>query len=528
MSAQVSGLTSRLPAGLAGIACASLGLWLGFPSDLPSLPLLCLLYPAGLALLSRHARSWRSALLWGWAAGIPGHFAALYWLALPLSQVGGLPLLAAVPLALLVCCGLSIQCAVFTLFCWRFWQPRLLSSGLAMGLAWHLAEHGFALAFGFPWLPLAGALAAQPLLVQTAGFAGAFLTSGFWAMAALLAAGSMLGGGLRSAGAAAVLALVLAGYGWHALAKAPFEAAPTGPGSFPVLMVEGNIDQNQKWGEAYQQSTVDAYTSLTERACAEARVAGAADLDQGLIVWPETAMPFDVTRSRHAGRIQACVLACGMPLVTGEPGLEITRQGKRVYNRTQLISAEGYPAGHYDKEHLVPFGEYVPPFLNWEFLAPLLQEVGAYTPGRSATPLRTGRLVMGALVCYEGIFPWLAQARAAQGANLLLDISNDGWFGATPAPRQHLYLTSLRCIEQKRWLVRGTNTGISAVVDANGRIAFAGDQFKAQALWARARTESAPSLYAAAHPFIPPLSCALLGLLLWRQYRKTERHASAE
>ena len=135
---------------------------------------------------------------------------------------------------------------------------------------------------------------------------------------------------------------------------------------------------------------------------------------------------------------------------------------------------------------------------------------------------------MGALVCYEGIFPWLAQARAAQGANLLLDISNDGWFGATPAPRQHLYLTSLRCIEQKRWLVRGTNTGISAVVDANGRIAFAGDQFKAQALWARARTDSAPSLYAAAHPFIPPLSCALLGLLLWRQYRKTERHASAE
>ena len=77
MSAQASGFTSTLPAGLAGIVCASLGLWLGFPSDLPSLPLLCLLYPAGLALLSRHARSWRSALLWGWAAGIPGHFAPI-------------------------------------------------------------------------------------------------------------------------------------------------------------------------------------------------------------------------------------------------------------------------------------------------------------------------------------------------------------------------------------------------------------------------------------------------------------------
>ena len=91
------------------MALASLGLWLGFPSDAPSMPLLALLYPAGLALLSRHAQSWRSAMLWGWAAGIPGHFAALYWLALPLSQVGGLPLPAAVPLALLVCCGLSIQ-----------------------------------------------------------------------------------------------------------------------------------------------------------------------------------------------------------------------------------------------------------------------------------------------------------------------------------------------------------------------------------------------------------------------------------
>lgn len=140
-------------------------------------------------------------------------------------------------------------------------------------------------------------------------------------------------------------------------------------------------------------------------------------------------------------------------------------QGERVYNRALLILKNGVYGGSYDKEHLVPFGEYVPTILQWDLLSGLLQDVGAYTAGNGSGPLRTDNLAIGTLICYEGIFPWLAQARTAEGANVLVDISNDGWFGDTPAPRQHMYLTALRALEQNRWLVRGTNTGISCVVD---------------------------------------------------------------
>ena len=184
--------------------------------------------------------------------------------------------------------------------------------------------------------------------------------------------------------------------------------------------------------------------------------------------------------------------------------------------------------------HLVPFGEYVPSWLDWDFLAALLQEVGTYTPGKSAEPLRNGRLALGMLICYEGVFPWLAQERVAKGANILVDISNDGWFGATPAPRQHLYLTALRAIEQRRWILRGTNTGISAVIDHRGRPVVSGGQFRQQWLWGRARLMDGVSLYHRLAPLIPPFGLLLCMAVLFapamRSTSNTTRpqHAATE
>lgn len=133
--------------------------------------------------------------------------------------------------------------------------------------------------------------------------------------------------------------------------------------------------------------------------------------------------------------------------------------------------------------------------------------MGVYTEGTTTAPLHYRNLALGMLICYEGIFPWLAQDRAAQGANILVDISNDGWFGATPAARQHLYLTALRALEQNRWLLRGTNTGISAVVDPRGRLTLRGGQFRAQALWARAGLQTAPQPLPSPGPWLLPAVC---------------------
>lgn len=131
----------------------------------------------------------------------------------------------------------------------------------------------------------------------------------------------------------------------------------------------------------------------------------------------------------------------------------------------------------YDKEHLVPFGEYMP-LAGILPLQKLVSGVGDFVPGQNSKALKSGDLALGVLVCYEAIFAGLAQDRVSQGANLLVNISNDAWFGDTSAPHQHLQLAALRAIEQGRYLVRSTNTGISAFIDPLGRIKVAGPQFK--------------------------------------------------
>lgn len=170
-----------------------------------------------------------------------------------------------------------------------------------------------------------------------------------------------------------------------------------------------------------------------------------------LVVWPETALPFFFENNPLlAPKVRELAARSQTPLLLGAPGME-RRPGVRepdIYNRAFLLGPDGRTLAHYDKEHLVPFGEYLPSWLNWKFLEALLQGVGVYTEGTTTAPLHYRNLALGMLICYEGIFPWLAQDRAAQGANILVDISNDGWFGATPAARQHLYLTALRALDR--------------------------------------------------------------------------------
>ena len=312
-------------------------------------------------------------------------------------------------------------------------------------------------------------------------------------------------------GTGLLLAALLLGYGAWRLHTTPLEADPRGDDSVAVLFAEGNIDQNQKWVPVYQRRTVETYLRLTQAELA--RHPG----ENPLIVWPETALPFNFDNN---GILSALVRNLARqsqsPLLTGVPGFQYDAAGNmQVFNRALLLDPSGNTAGHYDKEHLVPFGEYVPEWLNWNFLADLLQEVGVYTPGRSAAPLVHGDLRLGMLICYEAVFPWLAQARVEHGANVLVDISNDGWFGRSPAALQHLYLASLRAVEQGRWLLRGTNTGISAIIDARGRVTVRGGQFEENTLWGRVRLQQGATVYHKLGLWLP-LAAGLLWLgIFW-------------
>ena len=589
---------SALLMGMAGAA----GIWLGFPNDLAGLPPLVLLWPVALAWLGLFAPTSAAALRRGWLCSMAGGMAALYWLTMPVHNVGGLPWLLAIPCALFIVACISSAGGLFSVAARLLRRRPPILWAVVLGLLWYVLEAVYALALGFPWLELSGALAAWPLLVQGADTVGAYGLSGLWVMAALLCALALLphpaatpystaspgpnaspcpnafsgpnaspcknkaedggqsgkkGGAQHDAGDGAgdgaqhgaaasglpgasdtgpgpgsgpgpacpnkswrpaslvcglAMTCLLLGYGALRLHQQPLITDPVGPQSVQALFVEGNVDQNQKWLPAFQRQTVDLYLRLTYDALAQRPD------EHPLIIWPETALPFFFeTNQLHSPRVRQLSSVTGCPLLVGAPGLERRPDKKEpdVFNRAFLLTPpDGAVAGYYDKEHLVPFGEYLPEWLNWSFLEALLQGVGVYQTGTAIAPLRYGNLAMGMLICYEGIFPWLAQARVADGANILVDISNDGWFGATPAPRQHLYLTALRAIEQNRWILRGTNTGISVVVDARGRLTMSGAQFREQALWGRAALESAPSLYHRLWPWPLPAAAVLLLVLL--------------
>ena len=220
-----------------------------------------------------------------------------------------------------------------------------------------------------------------------------------------------------------------------------------------------------------------------------------------------------------------------MALLFGAPGFRRTLGGEDAFNRAYLVSADGADRGWYDKEHLVPFGEYVPPFLDLPFLRPLLQGVGEFLPGESTKPLTLASaspdrepLVLGVLICYESIFPELARKQVAEGATLLVNISNDAWFGFSAAPMQHLSLAVLRAVEQRRWLARSTNTGISAFVDPYGSIVVRGGLFKAESLSHPVVPLTETSLFFVLEPWLPWLGMLLFLLLSAPAFLKARRH----
>ena len=500
------GPVSRLALPLGVCLC----LWLGFAHPLPllppSLPPLALLVPPLLALMGQRAPGVGAAFRRGWLSAWAGHLLALYWLCLPIHNVGGLPWALAVPCAAFVALCLSSAGGLFAAAAHLLRRRSPLVLALSLGLFWYLLEWGYAVVAGFPWLPLSGAMAAWPLLIQPADLVGGYLLAGIWVFMLLLL--FQLPHGRRYGLLSLLLMATCLGYGAWRLADEPVDPLPEGAGSFAVLLAEGNIDQKQKWAPAFQRATVRTYLRLTTQMLA------AHPGEHPLIIWPETAMPFRFTPENPlTQQVRELAVRARTPLLTGAPGFEGSGETMRVYNRAYLIAPDGDLAGYYDKEHLVPFGEYVPEWLQWNFLSGLLQEVGVYTPGRQLAPLRGSGLELGMLICYEGIFPWLARQRVSDGATVLVDISNDGWFGRSPAGRQHLHLTAVRAVEENRWLLRGTNTGISAIIDPRGRIVLQGGQFEEAAHWGRARVLTATTPYHMLAPRLP-IGAALLLLVL--------------
>ena len=237
-----------------------------------------------------------------------------------------------------------------------------------------------------------------------------------------------------------------------------------------AAFVQGNIKQSEKWDKAFQLSTLRKYIDLSHLA---------KEQNADLVVWPETAAPFYFLKDASLSKMLIKGIAdIPADFIIGSPCYE--RRNKRIeyYNSAYLISSDGSVYGRYDKAHLVPFGEYIP-LKRWlPFLGKIVEHVGDFMPGKKGNTLQWNSYKLGFLICYEIIFPDLSRAMAKNQAALLINITNDAWYGKTSAPYQHFSIAVFRAVENRRALIRSANTGISGFIDPVGRVIDSTDLFQ--------------------------------------------------
>ncbi|MFW5487603.1 MAG: apolipoprotein N-acyltransferase [Desulfovibrio sp.] len=446
-----------------------LGAWIGFANPFLHFPPFALLVPAGLAWMGRTAASPKKAFFHGFWAASMGYAGCMYWLVIPVHYYGGMNWLLSIPCPILIGMYLAAYAGLFSLatFYCRSFSPLLL--GLFCGVGWASIEALRTFLFtGFPWLSLASAFSPWPLFIQGASVVGGIGLGVIFTSIAVWFTASGWRLSVDKAVAVCAISVVLV-FGYQTIDNLPKGKSAT------ACVVQGNIDQSLKWDPQYQNGTVERYITLSEGAVAKQKT--------DFIVWPETALPFYLQDINSLGSaVRTFVREKQVPLVTGTPAYIYHPQAHdyTLYNRAYLISPHTAQMEAYDKVHLLPFGEYMP-LAEYIPFKKLVESVGDFAPGHKQGPLLTGNLALGILICYEAIFPKLAQIRVDKGSNVLVNISNDAWFGRSSAPLQHLFLSSLRAVEQERWLVRSTNTGISAFISPKGQIFNATDTFTATA-----------------------------------------------
>ena len=229
-----------------------------------------------------------------------------------------------------------------------------------------------------------------------------------------------------------------------------------------VAVIQGNIDQAIKWNPAFQIDTVEKYNRLS---------ASIIEQHPDLIVWPESATPFfflyDIKPSEL---VFEGIHQTAKDYLIGSPSFVRQNDVAKYFNSAYLISPQSKTMGKYDKTHLVPYGEYVP-FKKWlPFLGKIVAQVGDFEAGAIGNTLQWKDQKIGVQICYEIIFPGLSRAMARNNASLLINITNDAWFGTTSGPYQHFSMAVFRAVENKRSLARAANTGISGFIDPAGRI----------------------------------------------------------
>jgi apolipoprotein N-acyltransferase len=352
---------------------------------------------------------------------------------------------------------------------------------------------------GFPWLLLGDSQLDSPLAgwLPVLGAQGASLVLA-------LSAGALATAVVQSRRRAWLLAGAVLPWLLGAVLMDIEWTRPDGP-SRTVAIVQGAVPQSMKWSPEARAATLERYASLT-----------APHWGADIIVWPETALPaFPAEIPEFLAELKARAQAAGSVFLLGLPTAETA---ERYFNSLVLL---GTADARYDKHHLVPFGEYLPfdallrPALDF-----LSIPMSGFTPGPAQqAALRAGELRIGATICYEDAYASEVR-KALPAANLLVNVSNDAWFGDSAAPHQHLQITRVRAAEAGREFLRATNTGISAIIDHHGGLRSRSPQFEPYVLKGEVTPRTGST------PFVRlghgPLALACLLLLLCAIKRSTQ------
>jgi apolipoprotein N-acyltransferase len=413
--------------------------------------------------------------LLGYVCGIIWYACTCYWIYSVMRQYGGVNTPAAVGILILFCMYLAIYHGVFGLVISllagqesRTQSPFRRRALLLSPVVWVAVELARTRITGFPWDLLGISQVDNIPLSRLATITGVYgLSFEIMVVNVAFAAAYLVRPEKRKT-------LLLAAIGAAvALQAGVLVPAPVISTDHTATLVQANVPilQGADWTREYFQDTLRDLTSLSENP---------ANLEKprpDLIVWPESPAPFYTNDPTVRDTVSSIARQTDSWMLVGTIGVPIagsTPQETEIYNSAALVSLDGKWMSRYDKVHLVPFGEYVP-FKNiFSFAGGLTKEVGDFSHGISRSPLDAGGRKLGVFICYESIFPDEIRQLAANGAQVFVNISNDGWYGDSGAYAQHLKQARMRAVENDRWLLRDTNTGITASIDPFGRISSSG------------------------------------------------------
>jgi apolipoprotein N-acyltransferase len=230
-----------------------------------------------------------------------------------------------------------------------------------------------------------------------------------------------------------------------------------------IAVVQGNIEQDLKWSDAFKQETVHKYILLSKTTLKD---------EPELVIWPETALPFYYGHERAlSDLVDQFARESKTNFLIGSPAFKMDEKETLYYNRVYMLNRFSIVTATYDKTHLVPFGEYVPFGKYLTFLGKITAQAGNFSSGdKSFVPLDFREHKTGVLICFEILFPRIAAKFVKNGADILTTVTNDAWFGQTSAPMQHFSMAVFRAVENRRSFVRAANTGISGFIDPRGKI----------------------------------------------------------